>query len=298
VKSLVGLMALVAAAGVAARQQTFRTGVDLVHFTVVVSDKQGAPITELTKEDFEIVEAGKPQTITLFAAGDPADAPPLHLGFLLDASGSMGSEMADVRTAAIKFLNAMDAAVDVTLVDFDTQVNVARYSASEYPRLIERIRARKADGYTALYDALGVYLHHAADQDGEKILIMYTDGGDTRSSLQKRELIDLLKASDATVYAIGYLEQYSSASRLEPRLELERFAGLTGGQAFFPSSLKEVDKMYEKIQREIAARYTIGYTSTDTRTDGAWRQVEVRLKRKDLKGARVRTRGGYFAAYR
>jgi Ca-activated chloride channel homolog len=272
--------------------------VDLVHFTVVVTDKQGAPITDLTKEDFAIVESGKPQTIALFAAGDPADAPPLHLGFLLDASGSMGNDIAEVRTAAVKFLNAMDTAVDVTLVDFDTQVNVARYSANEYPRLIERIRGRKVDGYTALYDALGVYLHHASDQDGEKILVMYTDGGDTRSSLQKRELIELLKASDATVYAIGYLEQYTSSSRLEPRMELERFAGLTGGQAFFPTSIKDVDKMYEKIQREVAARYNLGYVSTDTRTDGAWRSVDVRLTRKDLKGVKLRTRGGYFAPYR
>src|SRR4026209_123212 len=99
-----------------AGRQTFRTSVDLVHFTVVVTDKQGAPITDLAREDFEVVEAGKPQTIQFFAAGDPADAPPLHLGFLLDASGSMGNDIADVRTAAVKFLNAMDTAVDVTLV--------------------------------------------------------------------------------------------------------------------------------------------------------------------------------------
>jgi Ca-activated chloride channel homolog len=278
--------------------QVFRTGVDLVHFGVVVTDKQGAPITGLTEADFEIVEGGKPQTITFFAAGDPAIAPPLHLGFLLDTSGSMGEDISDVRTAAIKFLKAVDTAVDVTVVDFDTQVRMARYGASESERLIERIRSRKPDGYTALYDALGMYLHGASDQMGEKILVMYTDGGDTRSSITLSEVVELLKASDVTVYAIGYLEHQSSSGKLEQRMQLQRFASLTGGQAFFPTSVKEVDKMYEKIQREIAARYSLGYTSTDLRTDGAWRSVQVHLKRKDLKGAKLRTRDGYFGLFK
>src|SRR5215210_6117669 len=167
----------VAAATVLVDQQTFRTEVDLVHFGVVVTDKQGQPISGLTVADFEIKEAGKPQTVKFFAAGDPETAPPLHIGFLLDTSGSMEEDIKDVRTAAIKFLNAMDTAVDITLVDFDTEVRVARYSANDYARLIERFRARKPDGYTALYDAIGVYLNGAAEQTGQKILIMYTDGG-------------------------------------------------------------------------------------------------------------------------
>lgn len=280
------------------RQQTFRAGVDLVHFGVVVTDKQGAPIAGLTTDDFEIIEAGTPQAIKFFAAGDPLAAPPLHLGFLLDASGSMEADINDVRTAAIKFLNAMDTAVEITLVDFDTEVRVGRYAASEYARLIERIRARKPDGYTALYDAIGVYLNGAAAQTGQKILIMYTDGGDTRSAMTQSDVIDLLKASDVTVYAIGYLEHQSSSVKMEQRLLLQRFASMTGGQAFFPMSVKEVDKIYEKIQGEIAARYSLGYLSTDERTNGHWRQVSVRLKRAELKGAKIRTRAGYFAPFK
>ena len=108
----------------------------------------------------------------------------------------------------------------------------------------------------------------------------------------------VLKASDVTLYAIGYLEQYTSSARNEQRMLLQRMAALTGGQAFFPTSLKELDTVYGNIQREIAARYSMGYVSSDVRTDGAWRKVEIRLKRPDLKGAKVRTRGGYFAPYR
>ena len=295
--ALAGLLALMAVAGPAA-QKTFRAAVDLVNFGVFVTDKEGSPITGLTAADFEIVEAGKAQAIKFFTEGDPAEAPPLHLGFLLDTSSSMEEDIRDVRTAAIKFLNQMENAIDITLVDFDTEVRVARFAANDYPRLIERIRMRRPDGWTALYDALGTYLNGASEQEGQKILIMYTDGGDTRSSMSRSEVQTLLRASDVNVYAIGYLEHQSGSVKVEQRSELQRFAEITGGQAFFPYSVKEVEKAYEKIRREIAARYSIGYTSTDERTDGGWRRVEIRLKRSDLKGARLRTRDGYYAPYR
>ncbi len=282
----------------AVQAQTFRAGVDLVHFAVTVTDKQGTPITGLTEADFEVVERGRPQRIRFFATGDAALAPPLRLGFLLDTSGSMQADMKDVRTAAIKFLNRNEHARYVTLVDCDTEVRVARYGADDYPRLIERIRGRKPDGFTALYDALGVYLDGASQLEGQKVLVAYTDGGDTRSAINAGEVADLLKASDVTMYMIGYLENQTSTVRNAARMEMMRFAALTGGQAFFPSSVKDLDTMYEKIQKEIAARYTLGYTSTDERADGAWRQVEVRLKRPDLKAAKLRTRAGYFAPYR
>jgi Ca-activated chloride channel family protein len=295
---LVVMLALGAVAVVAAQQTTFRAGVDLVHFGVVVTDRQGAPITGLKAEDFEIVEEGKTQAVKYFAAGDPALAPPLHLGLALDTSGSMEDDIKDVRTALVKFLNSMADAVDITLVDFDTEVRVARFGPNDIPRLIERIRLRKADGWTALYDALGVYLNGAADQDGQKILVLYTDGADTRSSSTLNDTMNLLRASDVTLYAIGYLEHQTSTGRMEQRMQLQRFAWETGGQALFPSSVKDVDKMYEKIREEISARYSLGYNSTDERTNGAWRDVNIRLKRPDLKGAKLRTRAGYFAPYR
>jgi Ca-activated chloride channel family protein len=285
-------------------QQRFRAGVDLVHFSVIVTDKQGAPITGLTAADFELVEEGKPQSISYFSEGDPdsgsklAEVLPLRLGLALDTSGSMDRDISDVRTGVIKFLLANEAAVDFTLVDFDTEVRVTRYGPDETERLIERIRRRKPDGWTALYDAVGVYLHSIGAVDGQKILLVYTDGGDTRSELTFSDLLDLLKSADVTVYAIGYLENQSSSGRTTQQSHLQRMAAITGGQAFFPTSIKDLEKIYEKIQREIAARYSLGYSSTDTRKDGEWRKVEIKLKRPDLKGAKLRTRTGYFAPYR
>jgi Ca-activated chloride channel homolog len=292
-------LVMMAAATVAA-QKTYRVGVDLVHFSVAVTDREGDPIPGLTADDFEIIEEGKPQTIKFFSAGvaEAESDLPLHLGFLLDTSGSMERDIREVRTAVIRFLNSMDRAVDITLVDFDTEVRVARYGQTDFTRLIERIRNRAPGGWTALYDAMGTYLQGASEQLGQKVLIMYTDGGDTRSTLQLSDLVDILRASDVTIYALGYLEHQSSSARNEQRMLLQRFTEMTGGQAFFPSSLKEVDKFYSAIHKEVSARYSLGYTSTDTHSDGKWRQVKVRIKRPDLKGVKIRTRAGYFAPMR
>lgn len=302
-KQLVAAAAIVAgAAGLSAQQApsspTFRAAVDLVNFGVMVVDKQGKPVTGLKGDDFEVFENGKKQTLKFFAAGDPESAPPLHLGLLLDTSGSMADDLRDARSAAVKFVNALDGAADVTFVDFDTQVHVARFAPADYPRLVERIRERRADGWTALYDAIGVYLDGASHLDGQKVLILYTDGGDTTSSLSFHEMLDLVKASDATVYAVGYMEHQSTSSRMQQRADLERLALTTGGLAFFPSSAKDLDGVFDRIRAELASRYSLGYVSTDTRMDGAWRGVEIRLLRTDLKGVKVRTRTGYFAPYK
>jgi Ca-activated chloride channel family protein len=286
----------VVAAG--AQQARFRADVDLVNFGVTVVDKLGNPVTGLTARDFEILENGKKQTLAFFASGQPAQAPPLHLGLLLDTSGSMADDLNDARSAAIKFVNALDGAADVTLVDFDTEVRAARFDPDDYPRLVERIRGRKADGWTALYDAVGVYLNGAQNQDGQKVLVVYTDGGDTTSSLTFGDMLDLLKASDVTVYAIGYLDHQAGGGRMQQRTELDRTAATTGGQAFFPAGSKTLEGVFDKIREELVARYSLGYVSSDARTDGAWRNVEIKLLRTDLKGVRVRTRAGYFAPYK
>ena len=295
------LLAIVVVVSLGAQQvPVFRSSVDLVNVGVTVADKKGNLVTDLTPDDFEIVEDGRPQPIRYFASGDPAgDAgPPLHLGLVLDTSESMGDDMKFTKTAAVKFLNTLVDAVDVTVVDFDTEVRVARYGQDDFARLIERIRQRSATGWTALYDAIGVYLHGAATLDGRKIMLLYTDGGDTRSSTPFHELIDLLKASDATVYAIGELEHQSSSGALEARRTLQQIADTTGGQAFFPVSVRELDRIYEKVLAQIRAQYTIGYLSTNEKTDGAWRKVEIKVARKDGRDYRVRARKGYYAPYK
>ena len=290
---------------VAQQVPVFHTGVDLVTLGVTVTDKKGTLMTDLTADDFAIYEDGKKQTLRYFAAGDPAGSdhpgPEMHLGLLLDVSESMGDDLDFTKTASIKFLNTLLDATDITMVDFDTEVRVARYGENEFARLIERIRRQKAGGSTALYDAIGVYLDGAGGQDGRKTMLLYTDGGDTRSSIRFNELVDLLKASDVTVYAIGELEHQSSSGRVAQRAILQRIADATGGKAFFPLTVKDLDQVYDKVLAEIRAQYTVGYLSTNDKSDGAWRKVEIkvlRAGRKDDGAYRTRSRSGYFAPYK
>ena len=283
-----------------AAQPVFRTSVDLVHLGVTVVDRKGTPVTNLGPDDFEIVERGQRQRIELFAHGSDRGAarPPLHIGLLFDTSGSMVEDLSFAQGAAIKFLKTVDWAEDMTLVDFDTEVRVTRFGHADFPRLVERVRSRKSDGWTALYDAIGIYLDGVSAVTGEKILVLYTDGGNNTSSMSYGDVLNALKASDVTLYVVGFLEHQSPSWRHELRLRLQQLAETAGGLAFFPMSVKQLDEMYDKVRQEIDARYLLGYTSTDARQDGAWRSIDVRLVRPDLKGARIRARKGYFAPYK
>jgi len=306
-----GLTGLVFTAGLAAipLQPAFRSGVDVVNLGVAVIDKAGAAVTGLKQDDFAVYEEGKKQELRYFAAdgakGDGADAtgsdggdrPPLHIGLVFDTSGSMAADMELARSAAIKFLNRLPRAEDMTIIDFDTEVRTATYTQNDFTRLVARLRSRKPDGWTALWDAVGIYLGGSQDQAGQKVLIIFTDGGDTRSSLSYVDLLNALRASDVSVYAIGFLEHQPSSVRTQQRLQLSQLADLTGGQAFFPVSMKEVESMYDRVVAEIDSRYLLGYISSDRRTDGAWRSVEVKLTRPDLRQVKIRTRKGYFAPF-
>ena len=282
-------------------QPVFRSGVDLVHFGVTVVGTDGRVVSGLTAEDFVIEEEGREQEVAYFARGLDSDLEtmPLHLGVLFDTSGSMERDAGFAKTAAVKFLRSLDFATDMTLVGFDTQVRVSRFGQTDFPRLVERLRSQKTGGMTALYDALGVYLDGASAQDGRKVLLLYSDGGDTRSRLRLDELLDLVRASDVTVYAIGFQTQTRTADRMLDRRRLEEIVGLSGGRCYFPDSMDELDEIYAQIRSELAARYSLGYVSTDRTTDGAWRRVTIRFAdpRPALEDARIRAREGYFALW-
>ena len=279
-----------------AQTPTFRTGIDLATFAVTVVDRKGEYLTNLSLEDFEILEDGQKQAIKYFARGtDVENGPEMHVGLLFDTSGSMTEDIKLSRSAAIKFLNTLSEAKDMTLVDFDTEVRVAKYGQKDFPRMVERIRGRTPDGETALYDAMGVYLDGASEDEGRKILVLYTDGGDTHSTISFGDLMTLIRASDVTVYSVGFLEH--SRGRIEERAHLMQIAEATGGQAFFPSTMKDIEASYDKVVAQIRAQYSLAYTSTNTKQDGAWRKVEIRVTRPDLKGSKILARRGYFAPY-
>jgi Ca-activated chloride channel family protein len=277
-----------------AQVPTFKSRVDLVSFSVTVTDREGNFVTSLKQDNFEIYEDGVRQPIKLFVPGGSGrDIAPLHLGALLDISGSMERDMSLAASAAVKFLRTLDDARDMTLVDFDTEVRLATYSPADFPSLVERIRSRKAEGDTALYDAVAVYLRTAAVQDGRKVLVLYTDGGDNNSRTRWNDVLRQLKGSDVVLYSVGLIQ--NSLVALETRARLQRMAEITGGLAYFPASLGDLDGVYEKIRDEIRAQYTLGYVSSNTRRDGRWRKVQIKITGEGVGKLKLRTRDGYYA---
>jgi Ca-activated chloride channel family protein len=292
------VLLLLGAWGVAAAprtQQTFRAGVDLVRLPVVVSGRDGLMVRGLMADDFQVTEDGVPQAIAVFAEGAPGEALPLHLGLLIDGSQSMESDLEDATTAAVRFVMALEEAEDVTYVDFDSSVSMSRFSKGSYPRLFERIRQRTASGQTALYDAIGAYLETTLTRPGQHVLLVYTDGGDNMSRMNYPQLVNALRFSNVMLYALGYLDNQLSSVRLTQQTRLAALARETGGDAYFPSSMRELSALYARILDELASRYTIGYVSTNTRADGKFRKVQVKVARPDLRSIRVRTRTGYLA---
>lgn len=285
------------AATLNAGQQTFRTSADVVVLPVTVMGQNTGLVRGLTRDDFEVLEDGKRQTLTFFSEGDSGSAVPLHLGLLLDTSSSMDKELAAASSAAIRFVNALDEAVDVTFVDFASEVRVSRFSPPSYAHLFERMRPKRAEGSTALYDAVALYLAAASQQDGLKVLLLYSDGEDSTSTTSYGRVIEMLRMSDVMVYAIGYVESLR-ASRGTAQLRLNDIAHQTGGESFYPLDRKSLDEIYAKIRDEIASRYTLGYISSNRATDGKWRKLSVRVNAPAAKGAKVRTRPGYFSPVR
>jgi Ca-activated chloride channel homolog len=292
-------LSLVAAAAIvvgdAAAGQQFRTGTDVVRLPVVVTGRDGQLVRGLTPQDFQVVEEGKPQTISYFVEGAPGEELPLHLGLALDGSGSMERDIKKAGDAVVQFVRALEEAADVTFVEFDTSVKISFFKPPSYPHLFERIRARKADGWTSLYDALGAYLERALPQSGQHVLVLYTDGGDTTSRMTFSQLTDLLRLGNVMVYVVGYLENQSSSFRVPQQMRIGQIARETGGEAFYPTSPQELNEIYAKILDELGSRYTIGYIPANLKNDGKFREVQVRLTKPEVKGAKVRTRSGYLA---
>lgn len=273
---------------------TFQGRVDLVNVGVTVAGKKQQVVTDLGIQDFAVYEDGKPQQISAFATGAET-VPILHIGVLLDVSLSQLPHLGFTQAAVIKFLTSFHDAVDMTFIEFASQVSGASYSQDEFPLLVQRVRSLRANGETALYDAIGRYLEIAREQDGRKVMVVYTDGADSCSRLGLDKLMKMLKASDVTVYAIGAFGLESISLTFPQRAQLSIMAEATGGTAFFPISVKELDGIYAQVLGEVRAQYTVGYVSTNEKTDGAWRKVEIKVTRADGKKLHVRARKGYYA---
>jgi VWFA-related protein len=290
---VVGLMAWLAGG---ADAQTFRARTDLVHMSVIVTDRQGNLVNGLTADDFEVVDGGTTRPIVTFAQGTPPPEAgvPLHVGVMLDKSESMELDARVAANAVVRFVEAMPEAADVTLVEFDSSVRVSRFNPSSYPQLFARVRDRTSGRETALYDAIGRYVETTATRPGLHLLVVFTDGGDSGRGLNASDVQMRLRQGNVFVYGIVYLENQSPTERGRQRAITTQLVRDTGGEAHFPSSEADITRIYDRIRQEMAARYTLGYEMPADAASGQYRRVSVRLKSPDGRGLRLRARSGYL----
>lgn len=274
--------------------QRFRAGVELVSLNVSVSEG-GRFVADLEESEFEVFEDGVKQGITFFSRKQQ----PIALAILLDTSNSMEDKLPTAQEAAIGFARRMRPDDVIEVIDFSTQVRILQPFTNDGAALEKAIRGTTADGSTALYNAIYISLKELkktkarTEEDiRRQAIVVLSDGDDTTSLLPYEEVLDLAKRSETAIYSIGLRPpDIGRASFKEAEYVLRQLASETGGRSFFPSNIHELPKIYEAISQELSTLYSIAYTSRNSKRNGAWRRVVLRVTRPGLV---TRTRQGYF----
>ncbi len=262
-----------------------RLRIDFVELYTSVSDRGGSPVEGLLREDFQVVEAGVPQSIRRF---ERVRDLPIHAGILLDTSTSMVEELSEAVEGALRFFEGVVKPRDrAAVVVFNDEPRLAVPFTSNHQILAGGLVDLEAEGETALYDSLVFGLHYFSGIKGKRALIVLSDGEDSSSRYSFDEALEFARRSGVAIYSIGL---GLPSGELGARMRLQRFAADTGGRYFFISQASELSEIYESIQKELRFQYLLAYQSTDMEGDD-FRKVEVRVSQPDLE---AKTIPGYY----
>ena len=269
----------------------FRKEVDEVTLHATVVDDHFRPITGLNKKDFTVFEDGTPQKITYFRNEDI----PVALGIVIDNSGSMRDKRPAVNAAALNLVRTSNPQDQVFIVNFSEEYFLDQDYTGSIPKLKDALERIESRGGTALYDATVASADHLKKSGAleKKVLLVVTDGEDnaSRESLEQA-LRRLEEQNGPTIYTIGLLgEEHSKRARRA----LREMAEDTGGVAFFPKDLSEVNAITTEIAHDIRNQYTIQYKPSIPQSRGGYRTVKVEAQAPGYKKLQVRTRSGYYA---
>ena len=292
------LVAAVALAATVQAQQlpSYRAGVDVVSLSVTVTDASGRYVTDLTPDQLNVFEDGAKQDIAYFNRTNV----PIALALLLDTSASMEDKLATAREAAAGFARRLRPQDLGQLIGFADRVEVLQTFTSDRAALESAIRRTVANGTTALRNAVYIALKElqkirpTTEQDVRRqAIVVFTDGADTSSLIGFDDLLDLARRSETAIYAIALRSPFEIDTKAyaETDFSLRQLAQQTGGRAFFPTRIEDLAGVYGQIADELANQYVVGFVSKNTRRDGAWRQLTVRV---DRQATTARTRLGYF----
>lgn len=265
-----------------------------VNMLFTVTDKKGRFITDLDKDDFEVIEAKRPQAIQEFTAESDL---PLRIGILVDTSSSIRDRFKFEQEAAVEFLNSVvHTGTDKAMViSFDTSAELVADLIDDSVKLDNAIRSLRPGGGTSLYDAIFFACRDKLQQDQPKhkfrrALVIVSDGEDNQSRYTRDQALEMAQKADAVIYAIS-----TNISRTETDGDkvLKYLTEETGGRAFFPFKVEDLEQSFENIANELRHQYNIFYRPDPLKTDGLYHTVELKVRgHKDLV---VRARKGYYA---
>ena len=296
-----GFLVILLAAVPAAQQTTFRSGVDLVALSVVVTDGHDKFVSGLSSADFTVSEDGVQQEISFFSA-TPV---PIDVALLLDTSASMVDKMSVVHEAATGFVSSAKPGDRVTVVDIKDGVKVLHPLDEDLDGARASIRSTAARGGTALYNGLYmtlkemVKLRHNNGEVRRQAILVLSDGDDTASLVGFDDVMEVARASGIAIYTITLrtelqrLLAHDKSTAVSGEFAMRTLAQETGARAFFPAAAAELTGVYGMIADELASQYSLGYISTNPRRDGAYRRVVVKVAQP---GIRARARAGYVAS--
>lgn len=276
---------------------TMKKNVDMVRLPVTVVDKKGNFVQGLKEQNFRVFEDKVPQKISAFSDADI----PISVGLLIDNSGSMRSKRPRVNEAAMDFVKSSNPQDQVFVVNFNDEYYLDMDTDfTNSPKVLRAALSRiDSRGGTALYDAiLGSMYHLRKGTREKKVLLVITDGEDNASTHNLAYVVHKLQQSNIEIYAVGLFTRGDDSWHeiRDGKKALNDLAEASGGEAFFPSTLDQVNEVCERIAQDIRAQYMIGYYPSDTAKDGTYRTVKVELVNVKHHGKlSVRARPGYYA---
>ncbi|HEX7285037.1 MAG TPA: VWA domain-containing protein [Candidatus Angelobacter sp.] len=271
----------------------YRTRVDEVTLQATVVDGRRRLVTDLGQRDFTVYEDGQAQQITSFRREDI----PVSLGILVDNSGSMRTKRNAVTKAVVNLVKASNPNDEVFIVNFNDEPFLDQDFTNNISLMQEALDKVDTRGGTALYDAVYASADHLAKvaRKEKKVLLVVTDGEDNESRMSLEQAIRAVQDENGpTIYTIGILGEEGHQRR--SRRALESLSVQTGGVAFFPRNLEEVDEISREVARDIRNQYSITYKPTNPRSTGGYRTVKVVAHSPGYRDLQVRTRSGYFAS--
>jgi VWFA-related protein len=270
----------------------FRSQVNEVTLSATVLDARRHLVTNLNTANFAVYEDNQPQQITSFRREDI----PVSIGIVVDNSGSMRTKRAAVTKAVLNLIQASNPQDEVFVVNFNDDPYLDQDFTNKVDPLREALDRVDSRGGTALYDAVIASADHLAKgaKKEKKVLLVVTDGVDNESRESLESAIRKVQDDNGpTIYTIGILGDEPGIKRA--KRALQSLSDQTGGVAFFPKDLVEVDEISQEVARDIRNQYSITYKPTNPRSNGGYRKVKVEARAPGYKDLQVRTRDGYFA---